>query len=100
MPIVIPEDTESSVSYCPIQRLFSDMLQMSLKDAIKGDREILAWIYDDGIPNHRYRVPFGKFCQFLKLDHDILIHGLETRKKDILKARRYSQTRSDKVHNV
>lgn len=97
MPIIVPESTEQATEYCPVQRLLAHMLQNSLKDAIKGDKEILAWIYDDGLPNHKYRVPFGKFCSFLKLDHEIIIEGIETRSEEIAKARSYMQTRSYNV---
>lgn len=97
MPIIIPENIDPASEYCPVQRLLAHMLQTSLKDAIKGDKEILAWIYDDGLPNHKYRVPFGKFCSFLNIDHEVIIEGIETRAEKMLNARSYMQTRSYNV---
>lgn len=87
--------------HCPFQRLLTGVLQSSLKDAAKGDHQMLGWIYDDPQPNYKYRVSFDQLCVFLKVDSDIFIEGLEKRPEAIINARNYyTQTFQDLNRNV
>lgn len=64
--------------YDPEQRLVSMVLFDLLKEGANGNHEALGWIFDDTLPDHKFRVDFESVCHFLNIDFDILRTGIES----------------------
>lgn len=70
-------DHDPAESYDGEQKLLSIILHDILREGANRDQDALAWIFDDPMPGHKFRVPFEAFCEFVKLDGSILTYGIE-----------------------
>jgi len=70
-------DDLCTAEFDPTQRVVAHGLLKVLRGAAAGDRDALAFIYDDPVPGSRHRVPFDALCAFVRLDAFALISAIE-----------------------